>query len=68
MALTPEQITIIGLLLAIGAAGLKQLWVFGWTYEAKAKEADFWRDLYLRRERVTEQAIGVAVAARGSDA
>ena len=54
MNLTPEQISIIGLLFAIGAAGLKKLWVFGWTYSEKdedltdmTKDRDFWRDTAL---------------------
>lgn len=66
MPLDPEQLTIVALLLAIGGAGLKRLWVFGWTYEAKAKESDFWRDLYLKGVQITDKAL--AVAEKKSDA
>jgi len=68
--LTTEQITIIGLLLAIGGAGLKKLWVFGWTYADKVKDLaemtadrDFWRDTALKSMVHTDKAIRVAKAA-----
>lgn len=70
MALTPEQITIIGLLLAIGGAGLKKLWVFGWTYADVVKDRDFWRDTALKSMGHTDRAIrtarvAVAVSKKG---
>jgi hypothetical protein len=35
VGLNPEQITILGMVLAIGGAGLAKLWVFGWLYSDK---------------------------------
>ena len=53
-SLDPQQVTIVALLFAIGAAGLKKLWVFGWTYAEKDQDLqemttdrDFWRDTAL---------------------
>jgi hypothetical protein len=67
VTLDPQQITIIALLFAIGAAGLKKLWVFGWTYADKVndlvgmtKDRDFWRDTALRSMGHTDRAIEVA--------
>jgi hypothetical protein len=71
MPLTPEQLTIIGLLFAIGAAGLAKKWVWGWVYEAlkqtdeerltdMTEDRDFWRDLALQLMNVNDKAIDVA--------
>lgn len=49
--------TILG---TVVGAGVRQVWVFGWTYRAKADESDFWRDAFLRAVGQTEQAIRVA--------
>lgn len=69
MPLTPEQLTIIGLLLAIGGLGLKKLWVFGWVYETALaalaemrRDRDFWRDIALKAMGHTDKALAVAVA------
>lgn len=70
MPVTPEQLTIVGLLLAIGAAGLAKKWVFGWVYDTlrvdfekhqldMTTDRDFWRDTALQLMNVNEQAIGV---------
>lgn len=62
--LTPERITIVGLLLALGAAGVRRMWVFGWIYAAKVddledmtKDRDFWRDVALRAMGNVDKAI-----------
>lgn len=62
--LAPEQITIISLLLALGAAGMKKLWVFGWTYADKVKDLldmtedrNFWRDTALESMGHTDKAL-----------
>ena len=53
-------IAAIGSILGtVTAAGVRQMWVFGWTYRAKAVEADFWRDAFLRSVGQTDQAIQV---------
>jgi len=59
----PTQVTIVGLLLAIGAAGLKRLWVFGWTYSEAAADRDFWRDTALKAMGHTDAALAVATKA-----
>lgn len=62
--LDPNQTTIVGLLLALGAAGLKKLWVFGWTYADKVKDLadmttdrNFWRDTALKSLVHVDQAL-----------
>lgn len=71
MPLTPEQLTIVGLLIAIGAAGLAKKWVFGWVYDSLRQDDDerladmtgdrnFWRDLALQLMNINEHAIDVA--------
>ena len=73
--MTPEQVSIVGLVLAIGAAGLRKLWVFGWTYQDKVDELAkaetdivFWRDLALSGTTLalkgTELAEKAATAAK----
>lgn len=64
--LNPEQVTIIGLLIALGVAGLKKLWVFGWIYsdqvkrcEEITKDRDWWRDIALKAMGNTESALEV---------
>lgn len=67
MALDPQQVTIIALLFALGAAGLKKLWVFGWTYAEKVRDLydmtvdrNFWRDIALKSMGHTDVALDVA--------
>ena len=67
MTLDPQQVTIIALLFAIGAAGLKKLWVFGWIYAEKVKDLgemtkdrNFWRDIALQSMGHVDKAIEVA--------
>lgn len=64
MPVTPEQLTIIGLLLGIGAAGLAQKWVWGWVYQEVKKalvemteDRNFWRDIALQSMGHTGKAI-----------
>jgi hypothetical protein len=45
--MSPEQITLGSLLIAIGVAGAARQWVFGWVYKAMVDERDFWRDRAL---------------------
>lgn len=45
--MSPEQLTIAGLLLAAIAAGARGMWVFGWIYRAAIVDRDFWRDRAL---------------------
>jgi hypothetical protein len=67
MTINAEQITIIGLLLAIGAAGLARKWVFGWVYEqvqkdlvAMTADRNFWRDMALQLGGITGKAVDIA--------
>lgn len=48
------------ILTAVVGAGVRGVWVFGWTYRQKAAESDFWRDAFLRSVGQTDQAIQVA--------
>lgn len=77
MPLTPEQWTVIGILIAIGAAGLAQQWVFGWVYKKNdadwqirydemRDDRDFWRDNSFQLMSINDKAIDVAKKARGA--
>ena len=66
MSLDPQQVTIVALLFAIGGAGLRKLWVWGWVLEDKKSELaamtvdrDFWRDTALKAISHTDKAIDV---------
>lgn len=39
---------MIGLLVAILIGGVRQWWVFGWTYRDKARESEEWKVLALQ--------------------
>jgi hypothetical protein len=67
----PQQLTIAGILIAIGLAGVRKDWVFGWVYRAKVEsdqqsllemtsDRDFWRDIALKSMGHTEKALDVA--------
>lgn len=69
------QITVVGLLLAIGAAGLRGLWVWGWVYKSREKDLlaqleertadrDFWRGTALKAMGHTDKALNVAEGKR----
>lgn len=58
--LDPQQVTIVALLFAIGAAGLKKLWVWGWAYSEMERDRDFWRTTALQSLGHTEKALDVA--------
>lgn len=64
--MTPEQLGIVGICFALAGAGLKKLWVFGWTYADRQtelaevkKDRDFWRDTALKAMGHTDIALGV---------
>ena len=44
-------------LLIIIYTGVRRLWVFGWLYSEKAKEADQWREMALRGTTLAEKAV-----------
>ena len=61
----PDQLTLLGLIGAIAAAGLAKLWVFGWTYADKVKDLgemtidrNFWRDTALKSMGHVDKALG----------
>jgi hypothetical protein len=63
--LTPEQWTLLGMVSLIAGAGLRRLWVFGWTYADKVKDLsdmtvdrNFWRDTALRSMGHVDKALG----------
>lgn len=65
--MTAEQYTILGLLFAIGGAGLAKKWVFGWVYEqvqkdliAMTADRNFWRDMALKLGGITGKAVEIA--------
>jgi hypothetical protein len=67
ISLDPQQVTLVTVLFAIGAAGLRRLWVFGWTYADKVidlaemtKDRNFWRDMALNLLETNDKAIEVA--------
>jgi hypothetical protein len=57
--LNPEQLTIVGLLLAILVGGVRRDWVFGWTYREMAddltEDRNYWRSMALRTLGVAEK-------------
>lgn len=55
------QIGVGGLMLAALVLGYRKIWVWGWIYQEKAREASEWKGLYLTSIRHAED---VAVAAR----
>ena len=54
--MTPEQITLAGVLIAIGVAGAAGKWVFGWVYRAMEEDRNFWRDRALGMTGLAEVA------------
>jgi predicted MFS family arabinose efflux permease len=54
--MTPEQITLAGVLVAIGVAGAAGKWVFGWIYDDMVKDRDWWRDRALAGTALAEIA------------
>jgi hypothetical protein len=75
--LSPEQWTLIGMLVAIGAAGAARQWVFGWVHDRALaslqaqldemrEDRDFWRDAHLRGLNINDKAIEVAKKVRGA--
>lgn len=62
-----EQVTLVGVLIAIGAAGLAKKWVFGWVYDqvqkdliAMTADRNFWRDMALKLGGITGKAVDIA--------
>lgn len=60
LALDPSQWTLLTFIVAIGAAGLRQLWVWGWTYAEVKKDRDFWRNTALKALGHTDKALDIA--------
>ncbi len=58
--MTPEQITLAGLLIAIGVAGAARKWVFGWIYQEMVADRNFWRDRALEGTGLAEIATSLA--------
>ena len=58
--MTPEQITLAGVLISIGVAGAAGKWVFGWVYKAMVEDRDFWRDRALGSTGLAEIATDEA--------
>jgi len=72
MNFDPDQVTIVGILTALGVAGLRRMWVFGWTYADKVKDLvdmtedrNFWRDTALQSMGHTDKALVVAERKKG---
>jgi len=55
------------LLLAVVWGGRKRWWVFGWQYEEKMKEAEFYRNIAFRTTRAAETAVTAAEKLTGAD-
>lgn len=54
--MSPEQIGLVAVLIAIGVAGVARKWVFGWVYEEMKADRDFWRQRALTMTGVAEIA------------
>ena len=47
-------------------AGIRRVWVWGWTYSQMESDRDFWRDTALRAMGQTEKAIRVVEKQAGA--
>lgn len=53
-------IAAIGTILtAVVGAGIRQVWVWGWTYKAMVEERDFWRSATLELIPITGKATQI---------
>lgn len=58
VGLTPAQAIVVAtVIMAVIGAGVRQIWVWGWTYKAKVDECDQWKRLALSLVGINEQAI-----------
>ncbi len=39
--------------------GFKRVWIWGWAYDEKAKEAEFWRSIALRGIEAADKGLSV---------
>jgi hypothetical protein len=62
-----SQAGVLGMLVFIIYGGYKRLWVWGWSYAEKAKEAEEWKRLALSGTALAEKAIGVAKQGQESE-
>lgn len=61
MNLTPEQVVAVaGILTAVIGAGLRKVWVWGWTYQQVVEDRDFWRKIALQSMGHADKAIDIA--------
>lgn len=61
MGLTPEQTAAVGgIIVAVVVAGIRKVWVWGWTYASAIEERDFWRATALRSMGHADKAIDIA--------
>ena len=58
--MTVEQGILATVLIAIGVAGARGLWVFGYLYKAMELDRNFWRDRALDGTGLAEIAADVA--------
>ena len=66
MGLTPEQTAAVaGILGTVIVAGIKGIWVFGWTYQKAIADAEFWRSTALKSMGHTDHAVNTASSAIG---
>ena len=55
------------MLLAIGWAGYKQFWVFGWAYVEQKQRADRFEELALRSLHIATRVTDVVASDRAKD-
>ena len=55
------------MLFAVVWGGRKRWWVFGWQYEEKSKEAEFYRSIAFRTTSAAEAATSAAEKISGQD-
>lgn len=58
--MTPGEITLAGVLIAIGVAGAARKWVFGWIYQEMVTDRNFWRTRALTMTGVAQIATDEA--------
>lgn len=55
-----SDLGLVGLLLVILFGGIKQWWVFGWTYDQARRERDEWKTMALSGTTLAEGGLTLA--------
>lgn len=60
MTVAPELIAaLVTVIVSVIGAGIRKVWVWGWTYQAEVEEKLFWRAAALKLMNHVDAAIGI---------